>query len=102
MSPIFLISVGKTTTVNAHAFASLQKVRKVAPLAPCSTRSTMPLTHCAVPTCLLASANATQFDDGVLRAEQIPLIATRISRKRITAGDRMMAEALLNASSVLL
>src|SRR5260370_30496871 len=60
MSPTFFRSSGNTTTVKGHALWSWQKVRKVTPLLPSSTCSTVPLTHWVVPTCLLASANETQ------------------------------------------
>jgi hypothetical protein len=60
MSPTFFRSSGNTTTVKGHVLWSWQKVRKVTPLVPSATCSTVPLTHWVVPTCLLASAKETQ------------------------------------------
>ena len=46
---------------------SLQKFRNVTPLVPFATWSTVPLTHCIEPTCLLASAKATQVFGSISR-----------------------------------
>src|SRR6266849_5980174 len=97
MSPTFFRSSGNTTTVKGQVLWSSQKVRKVAPLLPSATCSTVPLTHWVVPTCLLASAKETQSCLGVLRAEQTPLIVITAARtvpsKQFRVNKRMMAEA---------
>src|ERR1700694_2501631 len=93
MSPTFFRSSGNTTTVKGHALWSWQKVRKVTPLLPSATCSTVPLTHWVVPTCLLASAKETQSCLEVFRAEQTPLIARTVAREEVRTRKRIMTEA---------
>jgi len=82
-------SAGKTTTVKGHALACWQKLRSLTPLRPSSTCSTVPRTHCAAPTCWLASANDTQLAGGLLRAEQIPLSIRITTRREAGARERI-------------
>src|SRR5271155_654897 len=79
-----------------------QKLRKVTPLPPFSTRNTFPLMHWLEPICLAASANETQSCEEGLPAEQNVLSARTVPRRKVGVEKRIMSEVLRSASSIFI